>query len=84
MLLLGCKNEALDCRSIMLDNTLLKDETLAKADTTYTKAVEIIKKIIETTRQIVGDNFSYNNLFKNQIIVDMLDKQIENTQTKSV
>lgn len=67
-----------------LDNTLLKDETLAKADTTYTKAVEIIKKIIETTRQIVGDNFSYNNLFKNQIIVDMLDKQIENTQTKSV
>ena len=63
-----------------LDNTLLRDETLANADITYTKAVEIIKKIIETTRKIVGDNFSYNNLFKNQIIVDILDKQIENMQ----
>lgn len=67
-----------------LDNTLLRDETLANAATVYPQSVGIIKKLIEKARQMIGDNFSYNNLFKNQIIVNMLDKQIEDILTQNV
>ena len=60
-----------------VSSNLLTDPSLREADTAYNSALNIIKQVINEAKSILGTRFSYNNLFKNPIVVDLLEKQLD-------
>lgn len=61
---------------VKLNPALLEDQNLDGIALTYLKAISTIKQVVSIARNVIGNNFSYNNLFKNPIIIDLIEKQL--------
>lgn len=64
---------------VLFEEKLKNDFDLKLAEESYKKSIGIIKDVVNETKGFLGEKFSYNNFFKNNIFISKIEDKINAT-----